>query len=232
MMKNTVIIGGSKGIGLEITRQLHQKNKVYVLSRSTEDLSDLDVVHIPFDVTSDQLNGTLLPEVIDQFVYCPGSINLKPISNLKQESFLNDMQINFFALTDLFQAILPRLKKSSQASVLFFSTVAVSVGMPFHASIAAAKGAVEGFTRSIAAELAPGIRVNAIAPSLTNTSLSDKFLNNERKLEAAKSRNPLQEIGDPKKIAATAVHLLSDDASWITGQIIHIDGGMSTVKTS
>lgn len=231
-MKNIVIVGGSKGIGLEITKQLYSNNKVYVLSRTAEELAGLNITHIPFDVTTDQLNLDLLPEIVDQFVYSPGSINLKPISNLKQESFQTDMQINFFALTDLFQAILPRLKKSNQASVLFFSTVAVSVGMPFHASIAAAKGAVEGFTRSVAAELAPGIRVNAIAPSLTNTSLADKFLNNERKLEAAKSRNPLQEIGDPKKIATTAVHLLSDDASWITGQIIHIDGGMSTVKTS
>jgi len=231
-MKNIVIVGGSKGIGLEITKLLYNNNKVYVLSRTAEELAGLNITHIPFDVTADQLNLELLPEVVDQFVYCPGSINLKPISNLKQESFQSDMQINFFALTDLFQAILPRLKKSNQASVLFFSTVAVSVGMPFHASIAAAKGAVEGFTKSVAAELAPGIRVNAIDPSLTHTSLADKFLNNERKLEAAKSRNPLQEIGDPKKIATTAVHLLSDDASWITGQIIHIDGGMSTVKTS
>lgn len=231
-MKNTVIVGGSKGIGLEITKQLYNNNKVYVLSRTAEDLAGLNITHIPFDVTVDQLDLDVLPEVIDQFVYCPGSINLKPILNLKQDSFQSDMEINFFAMVNLFQAILPRLKKSSQASVLFFSTVAVSVGMPFHASIAAAKGAVEGFTRSIAAELAPGIRVNAIAPSLTQTSLADKFLNNDRKLDAAKSRNPLQQIGDPKKIAATAVHLLSDDASWITGQIIHIDGGMSTLKNS
>jgi NAD(P)-dependent dehydrogenase (short-subunit alcohol dehydrogenase family) len=231
-MKNTVIVGGSKGIGLEITKQLYNNNKVYVLSRTAEDLAGLNITHIPFDVTVDQLDLDVLPEVIDQFVYCPGSINLKLISNLKQDSFQSDMEINFFAMVHLFQAILPRLKKSSQASILFFSTVAVSIGMPFHASIAAAKGAVEGFTRSIAAELAPGIRVNAIAPSLTQTSLADKFLNNDRKLDAAKSRNPLQQIGDPKKIAATAVHLLSDDASWVTGQIIHIDGGMSTLKNS
>lgn len=231
-MKNTVIVGGSKGIGLEITKQLYNNNKIYVLSRTAENLAGLKITHIPFDVTVDQLDLDVLPEVIDQFVYCPGSINLKPISNLKQDSFQSDMEINFFAMINLFQAILPRLKKSSQASILFFSTVAVSIGMPFHASIAAAKGAVEGFTRSIAAELSPGIRVNAIAPSLTQTSLADKFLNNDRKLDAAKSRNPLQQIGDPKKIAATAVHLLSDDASWITGQIIHIDGGMSTLKNS
>src|SRR6056300_1720947 len=141
-MKNIVIVGGSKGIGLEITKLLYNNNKVYVLSRTAEELAGLNITHIPFDVTADQLNLELLPEVVDQFVYCPGSINLKPISNLKKESFQSDMQINFFALTDLFQAILPRLKKSNQASVLFFSTVAVSVGMPFHASIAAAKGAV------------------------------------------------------------------------------------------
>ena len=130
----------------------------------------------------------------------------------------------------IIQQLLPALKKAEAPSVVFFSTVAVQTGMPFHASIAAAKGAVEGLARSLAAELAPKIRVNCIAPSLVQTSLAEKLVNTPEKIEAGGKRHALQRIGQPNDIAAMAEFLLSDKAGWITGQVLHIDGGMSTLK--
>ncbi|MGB2476094.1 MAG: SDR family oxidoreductase, partial [Flavobacteriaceae bacterium] len=190
MKKNILIIGGSSGIGRALVDILSDKHVVYVASRSNESLANTGVTHLKYDVLSDDLDVTALPEQLDGFVYAPGSINLRPFHGLKPETFQNDFQINLLGAVKSLQAVLPLLKKSQQASLVFYSTVAVSTGMPFHASVAAAKGAIEGLTRSLAAEYAPKFRVNCIAPSLTHTPLAEKFLNNPAKMEKAQSRHP------------------------------------------
>ena len=228
-MKNILLIGGSQGIGLAIATALENKNNVYVASRTSENLEQLNVTHIPFDVLTDTLDISLLPAVIDGLVYCPGSINLRPFRGLKLETFESDMQINFFSMVKVIQSILPQLTASNQSSIVLFSSVAASMGMPFHTSVAAAKGAIEGFAKALAAEYAPKIRVNVIAPSLTNTPLADKFLNNETKQEKSAERHPLKRFGQPEDLAQMANFLLSENSSWISGQIMHVDGGMSTL---
>lgn len=228
-MKNILLIGGSYGIGNAIASTLSTGNKVFVASRTNEGLQGMNVTHIPFDVLDDSLDVSKLPEVIDGFIYCPGSINLRPFKGLKLETFESDMQVNFFSMVKTLQSILPQLSASSQASVVLFSTVAVKMGMPFHTSVAAAKGAIEGFAKALAAEYAPKIRVNVVAPSLTDTPLADKFLNTDEKKEKSSQRHPLKRFGKPEDIAAISEYLMSDKSSWMTGQILHVDGGMSSL---
>jgi len=228
-MKNILLIGGSYGIGLAIAKELQFENKVFIASRTNETISDFHVTHIPFDATTDTLDITKLPEVIDGLVYCPGSINLRPFKGLKPESFESDLQINFISLVKVIQTVLPNLTASNQSSIVLFSSVAASMGMPFHTSIAAAKGAIEGFAKALAAEYAPKIRVNVIAPSLTDTPLADKFLNNDVKREKSAERHPLKRVGTSEDMAQMASFLLSEKSSWISGQIFHVDGGMSTL---
>ena len=232
--KNFVVIGGSSGIGLEISRRLAARNHgVTVISRSGDNLNDLgDVSHLALDVVRDSIDAASLPEQIQGLVYCPGSIRLRPFHRLKTDDFMADFQINLLGAVKSIQACLPGLKKAdSPASIVMFSTVAVKTGMPFHASIASAKGAVEGMTRSLAAEFAPTIRVNAIAPSLTDTSLAKTLLADDGKRSAAAQRHPLKRFGLAGDMAAAAVFLLEDSASWVTGQIIAVDGGMGSVRT-
>jgi 3-oxoacyl-[acyl-carrier protein] reductase len=228
-MKNILLIGGSYGIGLAIAKELQYENKVYIASRTNEAINDMNVTHIPFDAATDTLNTSLLPEVIDGFVYCPGSINLRPFRGLKPEAFESDLQINFISMIKALQSVLPNLSAANQSSVVLFSSVAAGMGMPFHTSVAAAKGAIEGFAKALAAEYAPKIRVNVIAPSLTDTPLAEKFLSNEEKKEKSAQRHPLKRVGTPEDMAKTAKFLLSEDSSWISGQIFHVDGGMSTL---
>ena len=228
-MKNIVLIGGSYGIGLAIAKELQAENNVFVASRTNEGLTNLNVTHIPFDVITDTLDTTKLPEIIDGLVYCPGSINLRPFRALKIEAFENDLQINFIGAVKVIQVLLPNLTASKQSSIVLFSSVAASMGMPFHTSISAAKGAIEGFAKALAAEYAPKIRVNVIAPSLTDTPLADKFLNNEEKKVTSALRHPLKRFGTANDIAQMANFLISDNSSWISGQIHHVDGGMSTL---
>ena len=228
-MKNILLIGGSYGIGLAIAKELQYENKVYIASRTNEAINDMNVTHIPFDAATDTLNTSLLPEVIDGFVYCPGSINLRPFRGLKPEAFESDLQINFISMIKALQSVLPNLSAANQSSVVLFSSVAAGMGMPFHTSVAAAKGAIEGFAKALAAEYAPKIRVNVIAPSLTDTPLAEKFLSNEEKKEKSAQRHPLKRVGTPEDMAKTAKFLLSEDSSWISGQIFHVDGGMSSL---
>jgi NAD(P)-dependent dehydrogenase (short-subunit alcohol dehydrogenase family) len=228
-MKNILLIGGSYGIGLAIAKEIQNNNNVFVASRTSEELANLNVTHIPFDASSDTLDTSKLPEVIDGLVYLPGSINLRPFKGLKIEVFENDLQINFIGLVKVIQAVLPNLTASNQSSIVLFSSVAVSMGMPFHTSVAASKGAIEGFAKALAAEYAPKIRVNVIAPSLTDTPLADKFLNNDVKKEKSSERHPLKRFGQPEDIAQMATFLLSDKSNWMSGQILHVDGGMSTL---
>ncbi|MFN3802791.1 SDR family NAD(P)-dependent oxidoreductase [Belliella pelovolcani] len=223
--KNIVIIGGNSGIGNSVVEKLEAEGaNIFSYSRSAAGDFQLDV-------TSDFKELSGLPEVIDGLVYCPGSINLKPFHRFSIEDFKNDYEINVLGAVKVLQACMKGLKKSNTASVVLYSTVAVQVGLGFHASIASAKGAVEGLTRSLAAEWAPNkVRVNAIAPSLTDTPLANQLLGNEDKKEASNKRHPLGRYGQPEDIAAATVYLLSDAASWMTGQILHLDGGMSSVK--
>ncbi|MEM9687479.1 MAG: SDR family oxidoreductase [Bacteroidota bacterium] len=228
-MKNILLIGGSYGIGNEIVKQLAANNTIYVASRTYQNL-DPHVHHIPFDVTSDDLDEEKLPESLDGLVYCPGSINLKPFKMLTVDSFENDLKINFVSMIKVLKKVLPMM--ADKASIVLFSTVAVTVGMPFHTTVAAAKGAVEGFARSLAAEYAPKLRVNVVAPSLAQTPLAARLLNNDAKKEKMAARHPLKRVGTAKDIANTAVFLLSDSASWITGQVIGVDGGISTLHSN
>ena len=228
-MKNILLIGGSYGIGLAIAKELQEGNKVYVASRTNEEIAEMNVTHIPFDATTDTLDTSKLPEVIDGLVYCPGSINLRPFRGLKPDAFEQDLQINFISLVKVIQSVLPNLTASNQSSIVLFSSVAASMGMPFHTSVAAAKGAIEGFAKALAAEYAPKIRVNVIAPSLTHTPLAEKFLSNDDKKEKSAQRHPLKRVGTSDDMAQMASFLLSEKSSWISGQIFHVDGGMSTL---
>lgn len=229
-MKQFLVVGGTSGIGLAVTLGLiNQGHGVHVWARTPTQIQGAEVYEN--DATA-SLDVSSLPERLDGVVYCPGSINLKPFHRLAAEDFAHDWQVNVMGAVNCLQAVLPHLKKAERASVVLFSTVAVGVGMPFHASIASAKGAVEGLTRSLAAEWAPKIRVNAIAPSLTQTPLAQKLLATEEKVEAAAKRHPLQRIGSPEDLAAMVSFLLGDESKWMTGQILHIDGGLSSVKTS
>jgi len=228
-MKNILLIGGSYGIGSAIAQQLSQDTNVIIASRSNESIPT-GATYLEYDATTDSITDLDLPEVIDGLVYCPGSINLKPFSMLKSEAFEKDLQINFLSLVQILKDLHPKLKASEQASVVVFSTVAVKVGMPFHTSVAAAKGALEGFSKSLAAEWAPTIRVNVIAPSLTDTPLAKRLLGNETKKEKMNERHPLKRVGEVEDIANMATFLLSEKSSWMTGQILGVDGGMSTLN--
>lgn len=232
MKKNILIIGGSSGVGRALVDLLTLEHNIYVASRSNESLANTGVTHISYDVMNDALDLSNLPEQLDGFVYCPGSINLRPFRGLKPQTFQDDFNLNVIGAVRTLQAVLPLLQKSPQASLVFYSTVAVSTGMPFHASVAAAKGALEGLTRSLAAEYAPKFRVNCIAPSLTDTPLADKFLNNEAKLEKAQERHPLKQVGTAKNIAQMTAFLLGEESQWMTGQILHVDGGIGDLKTN
>ena len=228
-MKNILLIGGSYGIGYAIAKALQNEAHVYIASRTNANLTDLNITHIPFDATNDSLDMSKLPSIIDGLVYCPGSINLRPFKGIKPEAFEADMNINFISLVKVIQTILPNLVASEQSSIVLFSSVAASMGMPFHTSVAAAKGAIEGFAKALAAEYAPKIRVNVIAPSLTDTPLADKFLSTDEKREKSAMRHPLKRFGTSNDIAEMTCFLLSEKSSWISGQIFHVDGGMSTL---
>ena len=232
MKKNILFIGGSTGIGLETIKLLHEKCNLIVSCRTNENLENLDVKHLKFDVLNDELDLNEIPEILDGFVYCPGSINLRPFRGLKINTFQDDLNINFLSMVRILQQVLNNLKKSECSSIVLYSTVAVKIGMPFHSSISASKGAIEGFAKSLAAEFAPDIRVNVIAPSLTDTPLASRFLNNDLKKEKVGHRHPLKRHGNAIDIANSTAFLLSEESSWLTGQILGVDGGMSTLNTS
>jgi len=232
MYKHIGIIGGTSGIGLSLTKILNnQGDRVSVFSRNRPAVLPDSVNHYVMDATS---NSIALPESIDEtidgLVYCPGSITLKPFNSLKIEDYQQDFDLNVLGALRMTKIFLPLLKKGNDPSILLFSTVAVQTGLPYHTSVSASKGAIEGITRSLSAELAPKIRVNCIAPSLTNTPLAAKLLSNDRQKEKAQERHPLNKYGEPKDIAEMAAFLISSKANFITGQVIQIDGGLSTIK--
>lgn len=227
---NYLIVGGASGIGKEIAKQLLDENhKVYV----TYNHSSIDYSHHNLDTAQhnvlDDFDADFLPETLHGVVYCPGKIDLKPFHRIKEESILADFQLQVLGAVKVLQKCHSRLKKTPQSSVVLFSTVATKIGFNFHAQVAMSKGAIEGLVNSLAAEWAPHTRVNAIAPSITNTNLASAFLNSEAKIAANEERHPLKSIGEPEDIAAMASFLLSDKAKWITGQSITMDGGISSV---
>lgn len=232
MSKNILLIGGSTGIGFETAKRLQNDYNVIVASRKKGDLADLSVTHHEFDVLEDDISNLDLPDQLDGLLYLPGTINLKPFKMMRSNVFEDDMKINFFKLVETTQALLDKLKASDQASIVYISTVAVQTGMPFHTSVAAAKGAIEGFARSLAAEYAPNFRVNVIAPSLTNTPLAKKLLGNDKKKEKMDARHPLKRVAEAADIAEMTTYLLTDKSSWMTGQVIGLDGGMSSLNIS
>ncbi len=231
-MKNMVIVGCGQGIGFAAAKILSENHYVIGISRiENPEIENLNIEFHPIDILSGNLDEIIFPEVIDGLVYAPGSINLKPFNRLSIEDFRNDFEINVLGAVKTIQKLLPNLKKSETASVVLFSSVAAKLGMPFHASISASKSAVEGLTKSMAAEFSTQkIRVNAIAPSLTDTNLASPLLSTPEKREASGKRHPLQRVGRADEIAKMVAFLLSDNSAWITGQVIGIDGGMSNIK--
>ncbi|MHC1774960.1 MAG: SDR family NAD(P)-dependent oxidoreductase [Lentimicrobium sp.] len=231
-MSTYLIIGASSGIGKKLAEQLvdsgHRVYATYFKNKpetnySTPDYHYLNVLdeNIQFDFLSDSLDG---------LVYCPGSINLRPFARIKPADFEADFNLQVTGAVKVIQAVIPILKKAGNSSIVLFSTVAVQTGFPFHTQVSASKGAVEGLTRALAAEFAPTIRVNCIAPSLTDTPLAAPLLNTDQKREANALRHPLKKTGTTQNIADMAEFLLSGKGSWISGQIFHVDGGMSSLR--
>ncbi len=226
-MKTIVVIGGSKGIGLSIVKLLTPSHKVINISRSVSNIEHENLTHYSVDVLSEEL-----PDIseVDGLVYCPGSINLKPISRLKIEDFRNDFEINVIGAVKVIQKYARVMKDSQHPSIVLFSTVAVKLGMPFHASIATAKAGVEGLVKSLGAEFAPKIRINAIAPTVTDTELAAKLLRNERMIENITERHPLKKFLSPDEVAEMALFLLSHKTASMSGQILEMDCGIVNFK--
>lgn len=227
-MKSIIVIGGSKGIGKAlISSLLSSYDNIINISRTEPEISSGNVTHYTCDILTDDLPDI---ESADGLVYCPGSINLKPINRLSIEDFQDDFNINVIGAVKAVQKYLPALKKGNNPSIVMFSTVAAKLGMPFHASVAASKSAIEGLTKSLGAELAPTVRVNAIAPTVTNTELASKLLRNDSMIEKMNERHPLKKILQPKEVADMAAFLLSDKAASLSGQVFEMDCGIVSFK--
>ena len=222
-----LIVGGSKGIGEQLLNNEFSDKEIINFSRTAPAVSSANVTHYEINILEDEL-----PELenVESIIYCPGSINLKPIGSLKEADFRNDFEINVIGAVKVIKKYFKQLKKNNNASIVLFSTVAVAQGMPFHSSVSASKGAIEGLTKSLAAEFAPHIRVNAIAPSITDTPLAAGILRNEQARENLANRHPLKRILNATDIADMASFLIGDKASAITGQIFNVDAGLSTLK--
>ncbi|MEQ1529158.1 MAG: SDR family oxidoreductase [Methylococcales bacterium] len=225
-MNKILIIGASKGIGAAIAALLQPDLQVLSISRSQPEQEVGE--HYQCDVLTDPLPS--ISDALAGLVYCPGSIHLKPFSALKTDDFRYDFELNVLGAVRCLKQYHSNLRAADSASVVLFSSVAAQTGFSYHSSIAASKAAVEGLTRALAAEWAPNIRVNAIAPSLTKTGLSERLLSDEHKIKAAADKHALKRVGEPNDIAQMAAFLLSANTTWITGQVFHVDGGMSVIK--
>lgn len=226
-MKTYIVIGGSRGIGSAIVQTLLENHRVINISRTKPELSHENLKHYECDILKDEL-----PEIdaADGLVYCPGSINLKPIGRFNLEEFREDYEINVIGAVKAIQKYLNCLKNRNDPSIVLFSTVAAKLGMPFHASVAAAKSGVEGLVKSLGAELATTLRINAIAPTVTNTDLASKLLRNEKMIENITERHPMKKYLQPEDVAGMAEFLLSEKSSSISGQVFEMDCGIVTFK--
>ena len=231
-MSNYLIIGASSGIGLALAQNLSQSgHQVYGTYHTTiPNFAESQIKYFPLNVLDETYVLDSLPDRLDGVVYCPGSILLRPFERIQPDQFLKDYQLQVLGAIKVIQAVFPRLKQNEKASILLFSTIAVQSGFSFHSQISASKGAIEGLTRALAAEYAPKVRVNCIAPSLTDSPLAASLLNTDQKREANAMRHPLKRIGRAEDIAHMAAFLLSEKADWVTGQIMHVDGGLSSLK--
>ncbi|WP_053977287.1 SDR family NAD(P)-dependent oxidoreductase [Mangrovimonas xylaniphaga] len=226
-MKTVIIVGGSKGIGNAILNTLLETHQVINISRSAPQVTHQNLTHYACDILTDELPNI---EQADALVYCPGSINLKPFPRLTLDDFRSDFEINVLGAVKSIQQYLPILKNSQAPSILLFSTVASKLGMPFHSSIAVAKSGVEGLVKSLGAELAPSIRINAIAPTVTDTELASKLLRNDKMIANIVERHPLKKFLNPQEVADLAVFLLSEKSASISGQIFQMDCGITSFK--
>ena len=227
-MGKVLIIGGTKGIGKAIVSEVIEKHEVVCLSRNISDFTHNNYKHIKFDVLTDEF-----PEIeyLDTLIYCPGTINLKPISTLTLDDFRYDFELNVIGAVKAIKKYLNLLKKSENASILMFSTVATKLGMPYHSSVSVSKSGIDGLVKTLGAELAPKIRINAIAPTITNTDLASKILRNEKVIENMIERHPLKKILSPDEIAKMASYLISKNSSSISGQIFNMDAGIVSFKS-
>ena len=230
MTKNILIIGASSDIGLEISKLASADgHNIYATSRDDANANIFDnFIQLDPNKSLDVLDD--LPEDIDGLVYCPGTINLRSLQRLTLEDIKNEMEVNFYGAFNIIKKVLPNLKKNDGASVVLFSTVAVKTGMPMHSSIAAAKGALEGLAKSLAAELAPRVAINCVAPSIVDTKLAANILSTDERKQASADRHPLKTIGSINSIANSAYFLLQAKENWISGQIFRPDGGLSALK--
>ncbi len=231
--KNLLVVGGTSGIGAAVAQGAAEAG-AQLITASRRAAGTGIGAHISFDATAPDADDLTrhLPEVLHGLVYAPGTINLKPFARLTDSDFRGDFEVNVLGAARVIRAALPALKRAEGAAVVLFSTVAAAVGMPFHASVAAAKRGLEGLALSLAAELAPQkIRVNVVAPSLSDTPLAAGLLSTPEKRDAGARRHPLGRTGIPLDAAAAALFLLSEESSWMTGQIIGVDGGLGTLRT-
>jgi NAD(P)-dependent dehydrogenase (short-subunit alcohol dehydrogenase family) len=230
-MKNYLIVGASSGIGKALAERLAQTDTaVFGTFNSTSSESRNGISYHHLNVLEENIPFDFLPDTLDGMAYCPGSIILKPFHRIQTDEFVNDYKLQVIGAVKTIQSVLPRLKRPPQSSIVLFSTVAVQTGFNYHSMVSSSKGAIEGLTRALAAEFAPAIRVNCIAPSITDTSLASSLLNTEEKKQTSAQRHPLKKIGTADDVASLAEFLLTDRSSWMTGQIIHLDGGLSAVK--
>ncbi|WP_374957466.1 SDR family NAD(P)-dependent oxidoreductase [Gilvibacter sp.] len=229
-MNTYLVIGGTSGIGAALVKMLSEQGHKVIATYNSTTPQELDNVSFhQLDVTDENATMPELPDAIAGLAYCPGAINLLPFKRLKKENIQADFDLQVGGAVRAIQHALEPLK-NGKGSVVMFSTVAVQSGFNFHTQVAMSKGAIEGLTRALAAELAPTVRVNAIAPSITDTPLASRLLSSDDKKEANAKRHPLQKIGAPEDIANAASFLLNDSSSWITGQVLQVDGGISTLK--
>lgn len=228
--RRMLVVGGSSGIGSAILQTLDRADaELYNISRRKSEVKN--VTNISLDVTADFTDIEGLPDTLNGLIYCPGSINLKPFQGFKPEDFRKDFELNFLGAVKVLQAVKKQIKASDTCSVVFFSTVAVALGMNYHTSIGAAKGALEGFMRSMAAEYAgTGVRFNAIAPSLTDTPMAKNLLSSAEKRRLSEERHPIKRVGSATEVAECVKYLVSDASAWVTGQVFRIDGGLSSVR--
>ena len=237
-MGKYLIFGATGSIGSKLSENMHESDKeIHLIGRDEEELkklaSKLNSEYSVIDILSDNLSETIKENFSDKNIsgiaYCIGSIDLKPLRVTKKEDFKKCLDVNFFPVIEIIKSLQDNLKKNN-GSIILFSTVAVKKGFTNHAIISSAKGAIEGLTVSLAAEFAPNIRVNCIAPSLTNSKMSQSILKNKMMADGIAKSHPMKRIGQAADIASMAKFLLSDESPWITGQIIGVDGGKSSLS--